>query len=589
MFLAIMIVLGCLVSTVMARRASSGGDGKVGSDVNNLQVVVVSALATAAAYATGYWINNPNSKEGKDSSSSSSTGSPFPVHSDPEKDREAYRKYHRAADGFPLPNKDKSLVWRDDAGLSKLVPLHPTKSSSKNSKALKKYTMAEVAKRNTPEEAWIIIDERVYDITNYTSKHPGGEKVLYNMAGKDCTDAFANYHSAAIYKKWLPTYLIGEVTDVPQYEHVQDFREIRQELLRRGLFETDPSYYSKMGMWYMTLLAVALYLSLACSSKAAHLTGAVVMGLFWQQLAGTGHDIGHSSVSHNFQQDNYYGALYGTALMGISVGWWKRSHNVHHIVCNSIEHDCDIQHMPFLAVTPEILKKPFWSTYHNKVIFVDGAAKFFLKHQHILFPLVMALARFNLYVQSYILLLTTDNKKAIVMNYRKEEFLGMGIFFTWVGFVCCSMPTWGESLQWLLISHAFTALLHVQICLSHFSMETYHGNAYNTKDDEWYTMQIKTTMNVDCYEWNDWFHIGLQYQIEHHLFPTLPRHNLPIAKKMVKEVCKKHGIRYHEVTFWQGIKETLACLKATAMEVRAGKYDYETSSAHIRDLMNAHG
>ena len=58
---------------------------------------------------------------------------------------------------------------------------------------------------------------------------------------------------------------------------------------------------------------------------------------------------------------------------------------------------------------------------------------------------------------------------------------------------------------------------------------------------------------------------------------------------MVKEVCKKHGIHYHEVTFWQGILQTLACLKATAMEVRAGNYDLVSGSAQIRDLMNAHG
>lgn len=44
--------------------------------------------------------------------------------------------------------------------------------------------------------------------------------------------------------------------------------------------------------------------------------------------------------------------------MGISVCWWKRNHNTHHIVCNSIEHDPDIQHLPAIAVTPEIFRKP---------------------------------------------------------------------------------------------------------------------------------------------------------------------------------------------------------------------------------------
>eukprot|EP00521_Asterionellopsis_glacialis_P008849 CAMPEP_0195285944 /NCGR_PEP_ID=MMETSP0707-20130614/3593_1 /TAXON_ID=33640 /ORGANISM="Asterionellopsis glacialis, Strain CCMP134" /LENGTH=570 /DNA_ID=CAMNT_0040345521 /DNA_START=85 /DNA_END=1797 /DNA_ORIENTATION=+ len=543
-----LICLGYLVSSAMARRVESTTTTK--DPVNTLQV----AFASATALFVGYWMSQSD-------------------------DDEATTK------AYPDVNKDKSLTWREDGGRSKLVNLHPKSTT----KTLTQYTMAEVAKRNSPEEAWIVIDERVYNITNFVAKHPGGDKVLWNMAGKDCTDAFANYHSAAIYKRWLPPYLIGEVTDAPVYPHVQDFREIRQELLRRGLFETDPVYYYQKYAWYATLFVSALYLSLACTSTAAHMAGAVVMGFFWQQLAGWGHDIGHSSVSHNFQYDNLIGATIGCALMGISTGWWKHSHNTHHVVCNSIENDPDIQHMPVLAITPEIMKKPFWSSYHDKVIFVDAAARFFIRHQHWFFFPIMMFARFNLYAQSWILLLTTNDKKSIIMYYRNHEIISLLFFFGWVSAVALSMPTMAETVAWVLVSHAVTLLLHVQICFSHFSADTYHGNAYNDASDEWYIMQIKTTLNIDCHKWMDWFHIGLQFQIEHHLFPTLPRHNLPIAKEMVMQVCRKHGIPYNQQTFYQGTLSTLRCLRETALEAQAGKFDYKTSTSQIRDLLNAHG
>lgn len=546
--LAILLFLGCMVSTALARTQTKPTE----KPINTLQV----AFASATAALLGYWITQPDQKMGK--------GGERPV------------------------NNDKTLTWREDGGISKLVPLHPARRGN-TKEPLKKYTMAEVAKRNTRDEAWIIIDERVYDITNFAAKHPGGDKVLWNMAGKDCTDSFANYHAAEIYRKWLPPYLVGEVTDVPVYPHVQDFREIRQELLRRGLFETDQSYYNKLFSWYAFLFVTALYLSLVCESCLAHMTGALVMGLFWQQMAGWGHDAGHSSVTHNFQKDWLIGSTIGCALGGISMGWWKRSHNTHHVVCNSIENDPDIQHMPVLAVTPEIMKKPFWSSYHDKVIFVDSAAKFFIRHQHILFFPIMMLARFNLYAQSWVLLLTTDNKKSIVAYFRKHEIVSLAVFAVWVTAVALSMPTTVQACAWMLLSHAVTCLLHVQICFSHFSMETYHGNAYNDAKDEWYTMQLKTTMNIDCYEWMDWLHIGLQYQIEHHLFPTLPRHNLRIAKGMVEQVCRKHGIPYEEQTFYQGTLKTIDCLRTTALQARTGQFDYETSTETMRDLMNAHG
>ncbi|OLP98306.1 Cytochrome B5 isoform D [Symbiodinium microadriaticum] len=77
---------------------------------------------------------------------------------------------------------------------------------------LKKYTVAEVAKHNSRESIWVIIDGRVYDLTRYVDKHPGGHLMIENMAGKDClgTDAFANYHTARVYKHMLPPMLIGE-------------------------------------------------------------------------------------------------------------------------------------------------------------------------------------------------------------------------------------------------------------------------------------------------------------------------------------------------------------------------------------------
>ncbi|CAN0144463.1 unnamed protein product, partial [Hapterophycus canaliculatus] len=52
----------------------------------------------------------------------------------------------------------------------------------------------EVAKHNSRESAWIIIKDKVYDITSWMDKHPGGSEVVHLMAGRDATDAFASYH-----------------------------------------------------------------------------------------------------------------------------------------------------------------------------------------------------------------------------------------------------------------------------------------------------------------------------------------------------------------------------------------------------------
>merc|ERR1711906_92620 len=71
------------------------------------------------------------------------------------------------------------------------------------------------------------------------------------------------------------------------------------------------------------------------------------------------------------------------------------------------------------------------------------------------------------------------------------------------------------------MSHGVAGILHVQIVLSHWSMHSYEGRAYTGADDEWYITQLRTTMNVATDPLLDWTHIGLQFQVEHHLFYPL--------------------------------------------------------------------
>ena len=67
-------------------------------------------------------------------------------------------------------------------------------------------------------------------------------------------------------------------------------------------------------------------------------------------------------------------------------------------------------------------------------------------------------------------------------------------------------------------------------------METFTKDqpVYTCDENDWFRLQLATTMDVDCSEWMDWFHGGLQFQIEHHLFPRVPRHNLREVQKLVK-------------------------------------------------------
>jgi delta8-fatty-acid desaturase len=299
---------------------------------------------------------------------------------------------------------------------------------------------------------------------------------------------------------------------------------------------------------------------------------AVLLGMFWQQVAFLGHDAGHNGITHNRHIDGVIGLIVGNLLTGISMSWWKQNHNIHHIVTNSVEHDPDIQHLPFLAISPAFLKERIYSSYYKRYLEGDNAmTKFINRYQHYVYYPLMAFARINLYVQSFLLVFQLGHYSRRIMDgevtmYPQYEVFAMCGFWIWLIFLICQLPTIGSALLFLLISHNIAGLLHVQITLSHFPMPVHRGVTYDDDRNGFVRTQLDGTLNIDSNLFTDWFHGGLQFQIEHHLFPRLPRHNLRAAKKYVMEFCKRHNLPYRSVSFMEANRMTINTLYKTAVE-----------------------
>jgi hypothetical protein len=91
-----------------------------------------------------------------------------------------------------------------------------------------------------------------------------------------------------------------------------------------------------------------------------------------------------------------------------------------------------------------------------------------------------------------------------------------------------------------------------------------------TRPDFW-SLQVTTTRNITgghgIPQWFvDWFCGGLQYQVDHHLFPMIPRHNLKKTHDLVESFCKEWKVGYHEADMIDGTYEVLNCLDKVAME-----------------------
>ncbi|KAI9762737.1 MAG: hypothetical protein M1840_001146 [Geoglossum simile] len=341
---------------------------------------------------------------------------------------------------------------------------------------------------------------------------------------------------------------------VTQDEIVQKYRLLNERIKAEGLYMCHYTSYMTEICRYILLFSLCL-LFLRWKWYG---TSGMFLGLFWHQLVFTAHDAGHMGITHDFTTDTVIGIIIADFLGGLSLGWWKRNHNVHHIVTNMPEHDPDIEHLPFFAISHRLLFS-LRSTFYDHVMSYDTFARFFVRYQSYLYYVVLAFGRFNLYRLSWqYLICGLGPKRGPAWWHRWFEILGNIVFWCWFGYgmMYKAIPTaWGRFV-FLMVSHMVTMPLHVQITLSHFAMSTADLGVRESFPQK----MLRTTMDVDCPEWIDFIHGGLQFQAIHHLYPRIPRHNLRRTQKLVVEFCRDVGLPYALYGFVDGNKEVISRL-----------------------------
>lgn len=335
---------------------------------------------------------------------------------------------------------------------------------------------------------------------------------------------------------------------------VEKYRQLDERIKAEGLYKCNYSAYAIECVRY-TLFFSLFVLFLRWKWWA---TSGFWLGCFWHQLVFTAHDAGHMGITHHFHADTLIGIIVADFLGGLSVGWWKRNHNVHHIVTNSPEHDPDIEHMPFFAISHRFLGS-LRSTYYERVMTYDAFAKVFLRIQQYTYYFILLFGRFNLYRLSWEYLLGGQApRKGPAWWHRWLEIAGQVFFWAWFGYgvVYKSIDSNWARFTFVMVSHMVTMPLHVQITLSHFAMST----AELGPDESFPQKMLRTTMDVDCPQWLDFFHGGLQFQAIHHLYPRIPRHNLRATQRLVQEFCEDVGIPYALYGFVGGNKKVIGRL-----------------------------
>jgi fatty acid desaturase len=317
----------------------------------------------------------------------------------------------------------------------------------------------------------------------------------------------------------------------------QDFGSAYAELTaivrQAGLFRQQPWYYAwKMGLT-LGLLCLGLGLLILFRHSPLVLVDAVFLGIVFGQLGFIGHDVGHRQIFRSRRLFEAASFAIGNFLLGWSWSWWVDKHNRHHEHPNDAEVDPDIG-IPMLAFTEEEARKK------------RGLLRLMVRYQAYLF-LPFELLAWLTFLSLSIGFLVTGKAK-----YPHSEASLMAVHYVlyfWLLFAC--LPT----VQALLFFAVHRAIFGLYV--GSVAAPNHKGMPVLTTDDrlDFLLRQVLTSRNVRAHPVTDFWYGGLNYQIDHHLFPTVARNRLKDLQRIVKSFCLERGIPYHETGFVESYEE----------------------------------
>eukprot|EP00199_Chlamydomonas_sp_CCMP681_P000537 CAMPEP_0119106878 /NCGR_PEP_ID=MMETSP1180-20130426/6757_1 /TAXON_ID=3052 ORGANISM="Chlamydomonas cf sp, Strain CCMP681" /NCGR_SAMPLE_ID=MMETSP1180 /ASSEMBLY_ACC=CAM_ASM_000741 /LENGTH=471 /DNA_ID=CAMNT_0007092277 /DNA_START=33 /DNA_END=1448 /DNA_ORIENTATION=+ len=397
------------------------------------------------------------------------------------------------------------------------------------------YTLAQIAEHSTSDDCWLVVEGKVYDVSGWG--HPGGD-VIYSYAGRDATEAFNVLHKdQPRARAFMKVHLIGEVNEPNQSALLKDWNEMRIGFLQQGLMDASPLYYVRKIVELAVMATASLYLNWAFpNSVPMVLLSAVLFACCMFQCGWTQHDFQHNQVFRSHKLN----ATVGNLVIGLGIGgsahWWKNKHNQHHATPNKVDDngkpvDPDIDTIPLLAWSEDLMKQ------------VNTTDRGFILMQHLLLWPLLFVALVNWQAQGIIHLLQSPNvptssrwiEMGLVMTHH---FSVLALAFVPLGFKM--------GLMFWAVAHALAGFgISFVFVQSHNAMEIY------SEDKDFVTSQMVSTRNINPGVIADWVMGGLNYQIEHHLFPTMPRHSFSRVRQPVMEFCARHGLPYESCSIWE--------------------------------------
>jgi fatty acid desaturase len=339
--------------------------------------------------------------------------------------------------------------------------------------------------------------------------------------------------------------LTGDVLRTKQA--ASDYAVLKQRVREAGLLDKQPYFYLRSIIFKVTLLTVCLALFVIFRRQLWVVAAdAVALALIFGQLGFQLHDAGHRQMFESSRLNTMVGLLTGNLLLGMSYGWWVDKHNRHHANPNEVDTDPDIG--------PGVI-----SYTEEQALASRGFHRLVARHQAFLFFPLLFLLAWSMHAKSGRFLLRSRSK------YRRLEVGLLALhLLLYLGFLLYLLGPW-PGLMVVVISQCCGGFYLASVFApNHKGMPQMEAGSR----PDFLRRQVLTSRNVRGHPLTDLWYGALNYQIEHHLFPTMARNRVRKAHAIVREFCEERGIPYYETSMLQSYREILGFLHQVGAPLR---------------------
>jgi len=326
-----------------------------------------------------------------------------------------------------------------------------------------------------------------------------------------------------------------------------DYARLSRRIADAGLLRPRPGYYAARIAIVLAVYAVAWAAVMAVAGSWWVVALAPVMAVVFAQTALLAHDVAHRQVFRTRRASEVAGWIAGNLGIGMSYGWWMDKHTRHHANPNHEDRDPD--------VAPDLL---VWSQRQARSS--RGLARVIGRCQAILFIPLLTLEAVNLRVSSVRALVRPG------IRHRRLEAALLAVHLIGYVSVLFTVLPWAHALMFIAVHQVvFGLYLGGTFAPNHKGMPTFTG----TDKLDFLRRQVLTSRDVTGGPFLDAAMGGLNYQIEHHLFPSMPTANLPRARPIVRAYCAELGLPYQESRLLASYRMALAHLHRAGAPLRS--------------------